>query len=140
MQYYWILKSRTVVRQTVRQCIRCWRMIQELQQPQMSDLPCELLPSEHNFVLAMTGLDFKGHFPVSLCDRDATRFVLLFNCLVVRPVHLEIAENPSTDSTTNCIRRFISRRGKPGKILLDNGKAFVSFCSELKKGIEALRA
>ena len=106
----------------------------------MSDLPCERLPSEHHFVFATTGLDFIGHFPVSQCGRHATRYVLLFTCLVVRAVHLEIAENLSTDSTMNCIRRFISRRGKPKKFLSDNGKSFVSSCSELKKGIEALRA
>ena len=139
MQYYWILKCRAVVRQTVRQCIPCRRMIQDIQQPQMSDIPCERLPSEHHFVFATTGLDFVGPFPVSQCGRHATRYVLLFTCLVVRAVHLEIAENLSTDSTMNCIRRFISRRGKPKKFLSDNGKSFVSSCSELK-GIEALRA
>ncbi|XP_075256676.1 uncharacterized protein LOC142349146 [Convolutriloba macropyga] len=113
MQYYWILKCRAVVRQTVRQCIPCRRMIQEIQQPQMSDLPCKRLPSEHHFVFATTGLDFIGPFPVSQCGRHATRYVLLFTCLMVRAVHSEIAENLSTDSTMICIRRFISRRGKP---------------------------
>ena len=94
-QYYWVLKCRAVVRQTVRQCILWRRMIREIQQPQMSDLPCERLPSEHHFVFATTGLDFIGPFPVSQCGRDATRYVLLFTCLVVRAVHLEIAENLS---------------------------------------------
>ena len=46
----------------------------------------------------------------------------------------------STVSTINCIRRFISRHGKPRKFLSANGKSFVSSCSELKKGIEALKA
>ena len=55
-------------------------------------------------------------------------------------MHLEIAENLSTDSTLTCIRIFISRRGKPRKFLSDNGKSFVSSCSELKKCIETLRA
>ena len=92
------------------------RMIQEIQQPQMSDLPYERLPSEHHFVFATTGLDFIGLFRVCQCGRHATRYVFLFTCLVVRAVNLEIAENLSTDSTMNCIRRFISRRGKPKKI------------------------
>ena len=138
MQYYWILNCRAVVRQTVRQCIPCRRMIQEIQQLQMSDLQCERLPSEHQFVFTTTGLDFIGPFPVSQCGRHATRYVLLFTYLVVRAVHLEISENLSTDSTMNCIRRFISRRGKPKKFFSDNGKSSVSSCSELKKGIEAL--
>ena len=115
-------------------------MIQEIQQPQMSDLPCEQLPSEHHFVFATTGFDFIGPFSVSQCGRHATRYVLLFTCLVVRAVHFEITENLSTDSTMNCIRRFISRRGKPKKFPSNNRKSFVSSCSELEKGIDALRA
>ena len=126
MQYYWILKSRAVVRLTVRQCILCRRMIQEIQQPQMSDLPCERLPSEHHFVFATTGLDFIGPFPVSQCGRHTTHYVLLFTCLVVRAVHLEIAENLSTDSTMNCIRRFISRWGKPKKIFFPTTGSLLS--------------
>ena len=115
-------------------------MIQEIQQPQMSGIPCEWLRSEHHLVFKTTGLDFIGLFPVSQCGRHDTRYVLLFTCLVVRAIHMEIAENLSTDSTMNCIRRFISRRGKPKKFLSDNGKSFVSSCSELKKGIKALKA
>ena len=58
MQYYSILESRAVVRQTVRQCIRCRRLIQEIWQPQIPDLPCERFPSEHHFVFATTALEF----------------------------------------------------------------------------------
>ena len=124
----------------MRQCTLCRRMVQEIHQPQMSDLPCERLPSDHHFVFATTGLDFIGRFPVSQCNREATRYVLLFICLVVRAVHLEIAKTMSTDSTMNCIRRFISRRGEPRNFLSNNRKSCVRSGSELKKGIEALRA
>ena len=44
MEYYWILICRAVVRQTIRQCIPCRRMAQEINPPQMSDLPSERLP------------------------------------------------------------------------------------------------
>ena len=106
----------------------------------MSDLPCEQLPSGHHVVFTTTGFDFIGPFRVSQCGRDATRYVLLFTCLVLRAVRLEIAENLSTDSTMNCIRRFFSCRGRPRKLLSDNAKSFVSSCSEPKKSIETLRA
>ena len=100
--------------------------IQEIQQPQMSDLPCERLPSENHSVVATTGINFIGLFPVSRFCRHATRHAHLFTCLVVRAVHLGIAEKISTDSTMSCIRRFISRCGKPKKkILSDNGKSFL---------------
>ena len=60
--------------------------------------------------------------------------------LSCKTVHLENSESLSTDSTMSCIRRFISRRGKPKIFYSDNRKSFVGSCSELRKGIEALRS
>ena len=140
MEYYWILKCRAVVRQTIRQCTPCQRMAQEISPPQMSDLPSERLPLQNYFAFATTGLDFIGPFPIKQCGKFATRYILLFSGLVVRAVHLEVSESLSTDSTMSCIRIFISRRGKPKIFYSDNGKTFVGSCSELRKGIEALRS
>ena len=140
MEYYWILKCRAVVRQTIRQCIPCRRMTREISPPQMSDLPSERLPLQNHIAFATTGLDFIGPFPIKQCGKFSTRYILLFSCLVVRAVHLEVSESLSTDSTMSCIRRFISRRGKPKIFYSDNGKSFVGSCSELRKGIEALRS
>ena len=64
MEYYWILKCRAVVRQTIRQCIPCRRMAQEISPPQMSDLPSELLLLQNHFAFATKGLDFIGPFPI----------------------------------------------------------------------------
>ena len=73
MEYYWILKCRAVVRQTIRQCIPCRRMAQEISPPQMSDLPSERLPLQNHFAFATTGLDFIGPFPIKQCGKFATR-------------------------------------------------------------------
>ena len=99
----------------------------------MSDLPSERLPLQNHFAFATTGLDFIGPFPKKQCGNLATRYILLFSGLVVRTVHLEISESLSS-------RRFISRRGKPKIFYSDNGKSPVGSCSELRKGIEALRS
>ena len=140
IDYCWILKFRAVVRQTIRQCHPCRWIAQEINPPQMSDLPGERLPLQNHFAFATTGLDFIGSFPIKHCGNFATRYILLFLCLVERAVHLEIFESLSTDFTTSCIRRFISCRGKPKIFNSDNVKSFVGTCSELRKGIEALRS
>ena len=134
MEYYWILKCRAVVRQTIRQCIPCRRMAQEINPPQRSDLPSERLPLQNHIAFATTGLVFIDPFPIKQCGKFVTCYILLFLCLVVRPVHLEILESLSTDSTMSSIRRFISRRGKPKIFFSDNRKHFVGSCSELRKG------
>ena len=139
MEYCWILKCRVVARH-IRQCIPCRRVAQENNPPQMSDRPIERLPPKNQFAFETTGLDFIGPFPIKQCGKFATRYFLLFWCLVVRAIPLEISERVSTESTMSCIRRFISRRRKPKSFYSDNGKSFVSSCSELREGIEALRS
>ena len=60
-------------------------------------------------------------------------------CLVVRAVHLEVVVDLTTDSTINCIRRFISRRGKPKNFFSDCGKSFVGSNNSLQSIIASLR-
>ena len=80
----------------------------------------------------------KGPFPVKEHGRNRPRYILLFTCLVVRAVHLEVAVDLTTDSTINCICRFISRRGKPKKFS-DCGKSVVASNNSLQSSIASLR-
>ena len=105
----------------------------------MADLPEFRLPRKNHQVFQNTGLDFAGPFPVKEHGRNRPRYKLLFTCLVVRAVHLEVAVDLTTDSTINCIRRFISRRGKPKKFFSDCGKSFVGLNNSLQSSIASLR-
>ena len=60
------------------------------------------------------------------------RYGVIFTCLVVRAVHIEVAYSLDTDSFINALRRFIARRGTPKEIRSDNGTNFTSAKSELK--------
>ena len=124
MEYYWILRCRAVVKQTTRHCLPSRRMLQDVSTPQMADLPAERLLKKDQFVFETTGLDFIGPFHVKNNGRLSSRYILLFTCLV-RAVYLEFSNDLTTDSTINCITRFISRRGKPNIFVSDYGKSFV---------------
>ena len=54
----------------------------------------------------------------------ATRYGVLYTCLVVRAIHIEVADGLDTDSFINSLRRFISRRGAPEEIRSDSGTNF----------------
>lgn len=47
-------------------------------------------------------------------------------------VHLEVVSDLSTDAFLNAFKRFISRRGKPSDVFLDNGTNFVGANRELE--------
>ena len=65
-------------------------MFQDVSIPKMADLPQERLPKNNQFVFETAGLDFFGPFPVNNNGKLSSRYVLLFTCLVVRAVHLEV--------------------------------------------------
>ena len=48
----------------------------------------------------------------------------LFTCIVTRGLHLEIVSDMSAEKFLLALRRFVSRRGKPEEIILDNASQF----------------
>ena len=74
-------------------------------------------------------LDFFGPFTVMIGRRNEKCWCYLFTCLTVRAVHIEIVPKLDTDSCLNASMRFMARRGKPFKMIIDNGTNFL----ELKR-------
>ena len=68
-------------------------------------------------------------------DANVKRYGVLFTCLSIRAIHIEIANSLDSDSFINSLRRFIARRGKPREIISDNGGNFVKGNKELKSSI-----
>ncbi|CAG7733256.1 unnamed protein product, partial [Allacma fusca] len=66
------------------------------------------------------------------------RYGVLFTCLSVRAVHLEIAKDLTTDAAINAIRRFVSRRGPVKCLISDNATNFRGADNELRKSLKEL--
>ena len=63
------------------------------------------------------------------------RYGVLFTCLSVRAVHIEVVHSLDTDAFINALRRFISRQGHPQRIRSDNGGNFVKGERELREAV-----
>lgn len=63
------------------------------------------------------------------------RYGVIFTCLALRAIHIEVAPSLETDSFINALRRFISRGGQVHELRSDNGTNFVGAERELKKAI-----
>ena len=128
---FWIINARVSVRRVVNQCFKCKRHISQPVQQKMADLPhCRITPGEPPFTYV--GVDYFGPYLVKRARSRVKRYGVIFTCLVVRAVHIEVAYSLDTDSFINALRRFIARRGKPKEIRSDNGTNFTSAESELK--------
>ena len=81
------------------------------------------------------GVDCFGPYRVLRGRTIVKRYGVIFTCLAIRAVHIEIVHSLDTQSFNNALRRFIARRGYPEEIRSDNGRNFVSANKELKDAI-----
>lgn len=84
------------------------------------------------------GVDFFDPFEVK-CERATVkRYGVVFTCLNIRAVHIEVAQTLNTDSCINAIRRFVARRGPIKVMRSDNGTNFVRAERELREDVQSL--
>ena len=103
----------------------------------MADLPAGRLayeqPPFHN-----CGVDLFGPFFIKQGRKRLKRWIVIFTCMTVRCVHLEVVEGADTDSFINSLRRFVNRRGSPAEFHSDCGTNFKGATNELKDVISEL--
>ena len=58
---------------------------------------------------------------------------MIFTCLALRAVHIEVVSSLDTESFIHALRRFIARRGQPEEMRSDNGGNFVKGERELRE-------
>lgn len=101
----------------------------------MADLPeCRLLPDDPPFT--RVGMDYFGPFLVRKGRAQVKRYGVIFTCLAVRAVHLEVASSLDTDACLNAIRRFVARRGQVKEMYSDNGTNLRAADIELKHALQ----
>ena len=134
-QEFWILNCRAEIRKIAHHCPYCRRRRARPHAPKMADLPSVRLKA-HLPPFSHVGVDYFGPLTVKRLRKTEKRYGCLFTCLVTRAVHIEIAYTLDTDSYIMALRRIISRRGKPQRILSDNGTNFVGANRELRECLQ----
>ncbi len=123
-QQYWLPRGRKTVQNLLHKCHVC-RKVQggPYPAPPMAPLPAERITRAKPF--QFTGLDYLGPVWYKLANGEKFKsWICLFTCLVTRAVHLELVMDMTAAEFLNALRRFISRRGIPEKIVSDNASQF----------------
>ncbi|XP_049878086.1 uncharacterized protein LOC126375230 isoform X4 [Pectinophora gossypiella] len=132
-EQFWPIGGRTLARSIVRKCITCLRLKAKTLNPFFGDLPSSRVTEFYPFQTC--GTDFAGPFMISSKkgrgNRVSKSYLCLFVCFSTKAVHLEVVSDLSTAAFIACLKRFISRRGKPHYIHCDNAKNFVGAKNEL---------
>ena len=134
-QRYWIIKARTTLRRLLSACFSCRRIQAPIQEQNMAHLPEDRVTSSKP-PFSFVGVDCFGPYHVLRGRTIVKRYGVIFTCLAIRAVRIEIVHSLDTQSFINALRRFIARRGYPEEIRSDNGENFVSANKELKDAIK----
>jgi hypothetical protein len=72
------------------------------------------------------GVDYLGPTSTRAAKGTSVKaWILLITCLVTRAIHLEPVWTLSAEDLLYALRNFIARRGRPNRIISDNGTQFV---------------
>lgn len=136
-QRFHISELRVAVKKIASNCLECRNRRARPQVPEMSPLPPERITAfEKPF--AYTGMDFFGHFWVTVARHREKRWGVLFTCLVSRGVHIELVPSLDTSSCILAVRNFMSRRGAVKKMFSDNGTNLRGAEADLRRSIKEL--
>nr|XP_021335998.1 uncharacterized protein LOC110440142 [Danio rerio] len=136
-QKFWIPQANSAIRKLIHKCSVCRRLNGRVGEQKMASLPEDrLLPDKPPFT--NVGVDYFGPFEVKRGRSTVKRYGVLFTCLTIRAVHIEVADSLDTDSCINALRRFISRRGQVAVMRSDNGTNFVGAERELREALKNL--
>ena len=84
------------------------------------------------------GVDYFGPILVTVGRHKEKRWGVIFTCLTIRAVHMEVARDLTTDAFIMVLQNFIARRGTPLEIYCDNGTNFKGAEAELKKAVHEI--
>ena len=94
---YWIIKARLSVRRLVCNCFDCKRRCKVPCQQKMADLPADRITADKP-PFTFVGVDCFGPFLVKHGRSLVKRYGVIFTCLTIRAIHIEIIHSMDTDS------------------------------------------
>ncbi|XP_064651670.1 uncharacterized protein LOC135502644 [Lineus longissimus] len=130
---YWIIGVTRLAKTVKYRCVFCRKMTAESEMQIMAELPVERLqPMTPPF--KNTALDLFGPFKIRITrNKHDKAYGVLFTCLNVRAVYLDITVDYSTMEFLQVLRRFFSIRGTPQTILSDRGPQLVGSAPQVKE-------
>lgn len=130
-QRYVIPRLRTTLKKIGSDCQWCKNKKAVACPPMMSNLPSARTTSFCR-PLTYVGVDLFGPLYVTVRRFTEKRWGVLFTCLSIRAIHVEITSKLSTDNFILSMDCFINRRGMPLEIYCDNGTNFRGASNELE--------
>lgn len=133
---YWVVNARSAVAKLIMNCVICRKLRGHPCEQRMSDLPVDRVEAEAPFTYS--AVDYFGPFLVKSGRSEVKRWGVVYTCLSMRAIHIETANQLTTDSFLNSYRRFVCRRGPTKLLRCDRGTNFVGGKNELEAALKEM--
>ncbi|XP_028161404.1 uncharacterized protein LOC114353554 [Ostrinia furnacalis] len=134
---FWIVNGRNAVKKTFYDCLICRINRAKSVAPLMGQLPdCRVNRVGRPFT--HTGIDYFGPMLIKIGRRHEKRWGVLYTCMTVRAVYVDLVSDLTTSSAILSLRRFIARRGCPAVMYSDNATTFRGADKELKQAVMSM--
>nr|XP_008107433.2 PREDICTED: uncharacterized protein LOC103278651 [Anolis carolinensis] len=131
----WIVGMKRLVTKVVNDCVICKRLRAEHPHQIMADLPRDRVTIQPPFT--NVGVDIFG--PWEIVTRrtrggvvNNKRWAVMFTCLSLRAVHIELVESMDSTSFIYALQRFFAIRGPVKLLRSDCGTNFKGACKDLE--------
>ena len=134
---FWIVNVTRLTKSVRYKCVTCKRLDKRTEEQVMGALPQERLKPAPAWTY--TSLDYFGPFWVRGEVNKRSRgkaYGVIFNCLLTRAVHLDLAGDYSTAGFMQVFRRFTSLRGYPSILYSDPGSQLTAASRELRAAFQ----
>lgn len=136
---FWITNGKRRVASVLFGCFKCRRLRGKPQNQIMADLPSDRITQAQPFTYV--GVDVFGSWSVVTHrtrggQASNKRWAVLFTCLTIRAVHIELVEEMSSSAFINALRRFVAFRGNVIELRSDRGTNFIGATDDL--GVHAI--
>lgn len=136
---FWIVSVNRLAKKVRFECVTCKKLDKNTEGQKMGMLPVERLKPAPAW--SHTSLDYFGPFQIRGEVNKRARgkaYGVIFNCMISRAVHLDLAADYSTAGFMMVFRRFVSLRGYPSKLYSDSGSQLTAANKELRTAVENL--
>ncbi|XP_053403242.1 uncharacterized protein LOC128558339 [Mercenaria mercenaria] len=135
---YWIVGAKRLISSIIHSCVQCRKLRGKHAQQIMSDLPQDRLEPAPPFTYV--GVDAFGPWNVTARrtrggKANSKRWGILFTCLTIRAIHIEVVEEMSASAFMNALRRFIAQHGNVKLFRSDRGTNFVGATKDLNVNV-----
>ena len=131
---FWVIRGKRLINKVIHKCLKCRKPRSKFQCQLMADLP-------HLRTLVSMCL---GHRKWSRAAQEEVlrkvnvAWAVIFTCLAIRAIHIELIECLDTSSFINSLRRFMAIRGPVKQLRCDCGTNFVGARNELQSALSEM--